>query len=155
MVREVLDDWLRFLGGRPNQVIFAVSPRIEPPPVYEELRKEGVIDRILLLESEGCPVLEIDPEAVRLIVDATPTEWVLLIKLDTLPYRSGHESWLDDALERVDKYRLFGMTGGFPIADLVPLEDGYSTTQKFQQQLFNFTAIRLAECHPCHHGQWL
>src|SRR5208337_5228776 len=49
----------------------------------------------------------------------------------------------------------FGMTGGFPIADLVPLEDGYSTTQKIHRQLFNFTAIRLAECHPCHHRQWL
>ena len=80
---------------------------------------------------------------------------IVLIKLDTLPYRSGHETWLDDALERVDKYRLFGMTGGFPIADLVPLEDGYSTTQKIHRQLFNFTAIRLAECHPCHHRQWL
>ena len=142
MVREVLDDWLRFLGGRPNQVIFAVSPKIEPPPVYEELRKEGLIDRILLLESEGRSVLETEPEAVRLIVDATPTEWVLLIKLDTLPYRSGHETWLDDAMERVDKYRLFGMTGGFPIADLVPLEDGYSTTQKFSN---NFSIFRRSD----------
>ena len=26
MVREVLEDWLQFLGGRPKQVIFAISP---------------------------------------------------------------------------------------------------------------------------------
>ena len=142
MVREVLEDWLRFLGGRPNQVLFAVSPVIGPPQVYEELRSEGLIDRILPLEAEGRSVRETDAEAIRLIVDATPTEWVLLIKLDTLPYRSGHETWLDDALERVDKYRLFGMTGGFPIADLVPLEDGYSTTQKFSN---NFSIFRRSD----------
>ena len=75
-------------------------------------------------------------------MDATPTEWVLLIKLDSLPYRSGHETWLDDALERVDKYRLFGITGGFPIVDLVPLEDGYSTTQEFSN---NFSIFRRSD----------
>ena len=100
------------------------------------------MDRILPLEAEGRSVLETDPEAIRLIVDATPTEWVLLIKLDTLPFRSGHETWLDDAMERVDKYRLFGMTGGFLIRDLVPLEDGYSTTQKFSN---NFSIFRRSD----------
>ena len=142
IVREVLDDWLHFLGGRPNQVIFAVSPRIEPPPVYEELCREWVIDRILPLDAKGRSVLEIEPEAIRLVVNAAPTEWVLLIKLNTLPYRSGHETWLDDALERVVKNRLFGMTGGSPIADLVPLEDGYSTTQKFSN---NFSLFRRSD----------
>ena len=51
--------------ARPNQVIFAVSTRIGPPPVYEELRREGVIDQILLLEGEGRSVLEIDAEAIN------------------------------------------------------------------------------------------
>jgi len=142
MVREVLHDWLQFLGGRPNQVIFAVSPRIEPPPVYEELRGEGVIDRILFLEAEGRSILVIDAEAIHLIVDAVPTKWVLLIKLDTLPYRSGHETWLDEAMERVTKYGLFGMTGAFLIEDLIPLEDGYSTTQKFSN---NFSIFRRSD----------
>jgi hypothetical protein len=38
MVREVLEDWFTFLGGKPKQVIFAVSPCDNPPPIYEELR---------------------------------------------------------------------------------------------------------------------
>ena len=142
MVREVLDDWLNFLGGRPNQVIFAVSPKIGPPPVYEELRENRVIDRILFLEAQGRSILELDAEAIHLIVDAVPTEWVLLVKLDTLPYRSGHETWLDDAMERVRKHGLFGMTGGFLIEDLIPLEAGYSTTQKFSN---NFSIFRRSD----------
>jgi len=142
MVREVLDDWLHFLGGRPNQVIFAVSPRIGPPQVYEDLREEGVIDRIILLEDEGRSVLQIEPEAICLVVSAVSTEWVLLVKLDTLPYRSGHATWLDDAMEQVKKHGLFGMTGGFLIEDLIPLQDGYSTTQKFSN---NFSLFRRSD----------
>ncbi len=142
MVREVLGDWLHFVGGRPNHVLFAVSPRIGAPPVYEELRRDGLIDRILYLEAEGRSVREIDSDAVRMVVDASPTEWVLLIKLDTLPYRSDHENWLDDALEKVNKHRLFGMTGGAQIAGLKPLEDGYSTTQKYSN---NFSIFRRSD----------
>ena len=124
------------------EVIFAVSPRTGPPPIYEELRGEGLIDQVLVLGAEDRTVSEIDPEAIRLAVEAAPTEWVLLVKLDTLPYRSGHETWLDDAMERVDKYGLLGMTGGFLIADLVPLEDGYSSTQKFSN---NFSIFRRSD----------
>ena len=111
-------------------------------PIYEELRKDGLIDRILYLELGGGSVYEINAEAVRVIVDAATTEWILLIKLDTLPYRSGHETWLDDALDKISKYHLFGMTGGPPAADLVPLEDGYSTTQKFSE---NFSIFRRSD----------
>ena len=139
MVREVLGDWLHFLGGRPNQVIFAVSPRTGPPPVYEELHKAGLIDHLLYLEAAGRSLGEVDAEAIRLIVEAATTEWVLLFKLDTLPYRSGQENWLHEAMERVVKFDLFGMTGSAMIADLVPLEVGYSTTQKFSN---NFSIFR-------------
>jgi hypothetical protein len=76
MVREVLEDWLQFLGGRPNRIIFTVSPATGTPPIYEELRKEGKIDQIIGLEPAGRPVGEIDAEAIRVVVDAAPTEWV-------------------------------------------------------------------------------
>jgi hypothetical protein len=94
MVREGLDDWLQFLGGRPRRIVFAVSPSTGTPPLYEQLRWEGLIDQILYVEPDGRLVLEIDPEALRMVVDAAPTEWVLLIKLDTLPYRMGHDAGL-------------------------------------------------------------
>ncbi len=139
MVREVLEDWLHFLGGRPKHVLFAVTPSVDPPPIYEELHREGLIDRILYLDAGGRSVREVDSDALRLIIDAAPTEWVLLFKLDTLPYRRGNENWLDEALDRVMKHQLFGMTGGFPIKNLIPLEDGYSTTQKYSN---NFSMFR-------------
>jgi hypothetical protein len=143
MVREVLEDWLQFLGGRPNQIIFTVSPATGAPPIYEELRKEGKIDQIIGLEPKGRQVGEIDAEALRIVVDAAPTEWVLLIKLDTLPYRSGHASWLADAMEMIEKHELFGMTG----ADLANpklrlLEKGYCVTPKYSN---NFSLFRRSD----------
>ena len=107
MVREVLDDWLQFVGGRPNQIIFAVSPSSGAPPIYEELRSEGLIDKVLYIQSNGRSVLEVDAEALRLVIEAAPTEWVLLIKLDTLPYRSGHDAWFANAMERIQTYGTF------------------------------------------------
>jgi hypothetical protein len=139
MVREVLGDWLQFLGGRPSQVIFVVSPAIGVPPVYEELRKEGVIDRLILLDPRGRSARELEPDAIRLAVDAAATDWVLLFKLDTLPYRSGNENWLSEVMEMIDKHGLVGMTGSWQISHLIPLESGYCTTQKFSN---NFSLIQ-------------
>jgi hypothetical protein len=143
MVREVLEDWLHFLGGRPNQVIFTVSPATGAPPIYEELRKEGKIDRIIGIEPNGRLVGQIEAEAVRVVVEAAPTEWVLLIKLDTLPYRSGHAGWLADAMEVIHRYKLFGMTGS-ALADPSqrPLEKDYCVTQKYSN---NFSLFRRSD----------
>ena len=80
---------------------------------------------------------------MRIVVNAAPTEWVLLIKLDTLPYRSGHASWLSDAMDVIQRHRLFGMTGSFvPDPDQSPLEAGYCVTQKYSN---NFSLFRKAD----------
>jgi hypothetical protein len=142
MVREVLGDWLQFLGGRPGRILFAVSPSTGAPPVYEELRNEGMIDQILSIDPAGRTVMETEPRATRLVVEAAPTEWVLLIKLDTLPYRLGHDDWLSQAMERILKHGLVGMTGSSPMMTLAPLEEGYSLTQKFSN---NFSLIRRSD----------
>ncbi len=143
MVREVLDDWLQFLGGQPKETIFAISPTVGAPAIYEELYREGKIDRILGLEPNGRSVMEIEGEAVSQAVSAAATEWVLLIKLDTLPFRSGHADWLAEALEMIERHRLFGMTGSAgPDITQRPLVTGYCVTQKFSN---NFSLFRKAD----------
>jgi hypothetical protein len=80
---------------------------------------------------DGRLVGQIDAEAVRVVVEAAPTEWVLLIKLDTLPYRSGHASWLADAMEVIERNGLFGMTAAsWPDPKQLPLEPDYVVTQE-------------------------
>ncbi|MEG4856327.1 hypothetical protein QUB75_02980 [Microcoleus sp. K1-B6] len=142
MVREVLEDWLSFLGGRPKQVIFAVSPADKPAPIYQELLAEGLIDEIVYVDLRGRSVGETDAEGIRVAIEAAKTDWILLAKLDTLPYRKGHENWLDEVMQRVQKYNCFGFTGSFPSPDMQSLEPGYSKTQKFSN---NFSIFRGTE----------
>ena len=139
MVREVLDDWLEFLGGRPKRVIFAVSSSGAIPVIYETLRSEGKIDEILVIEAQGRSVLVIEPLAVRRAIEAAPTEWILLIKLDTLPYRSGHSDWLEKCMSEVQNRGFLGMTGSFRPDDARPIAPCYSSTQKYSN---NFSIFR-------------
>jgi hypothetical protein len=140
MVREVLEDWFTFLGGKPKQVIFAVSPCDNPPRIYEELRVEGLIDQIIYLEPNGRSVGEINPEGLRVAITAAKTDWVLLAKLDTLPWREGHENWLSEAMRAVEHYNCLGLTSSaHNYYNLQPAEQGYSKTQKFSD---NFSIIR-------------
>jgi len=142
MVREVLDDWFRFLGGRPRRVIFAVTPEDRPPPVYEELRAEGLIDTIIGVAGRGRPVEGLNAEAVHAAVTAATTEWVLVLKLDTLPYRAGHPSWLSESLRLVEDHGLFGLTGSFPLGESPRLTPGYRTSQNYSE---NFGILRKAD----------
>jgi len=139
MVREVLDDWMRFLSPRPQAVVFAVSAEIDPPPVYNELRDEGRIDRLLFNPSRGRSLSVLDLEGVRAAIEAAATDWVLLFKLDTLPYRVGSEGWLGEAIQVAEQHGYFGLTGSFRSHDLVPGPEGFSKTRRFSQ---NFSLFR-------------
>ena len=149
MVREVLEDWLSFLGGRPARTIVAASPADALPPVYHEMLQDGTIDQILPIEPQGRGIAQLEPEAVRLSVEAAPTEWVLLIKLDTLPYRRGHDDWLEQAMRRIEQHRLFGLTGSFLPGPTESLEDGYSLTAKYSN---NFSIFRRDQWLPIVHS---
>lgn len=142
MVREVLEDWLSFLGGRPKQIVFAVSPSDNPALIYHELLAEGLIDDIVYVDLRGRSVQETDAEGIRAAIEAAKTDWILFTKLDTLPYRTGHEHWLDEAMQIIKKHNCLGLTGSFPSLDMQPLEPGYSKTQKFSN---NFAILQPAQ----------
>lgn len=140
LVREVLGDWIKFLGGKPKQVIFSVSPAANPPPIYAELHNEGIVDQVIYFEPNDRSIYEIDLEAIRAAVGAAETEWVLLAKLDTLPFRQGNESWLSEAIDAAQNSNCLGLTGsGLMYYDVHPAPGSYSKVQKFSN---NFSIIR-------------
>ena len=78
-----------------------------------------------------------------MVVEAAPTEWILLIKLDTLPYRSGHDDWLRPCHGTNPEVWSFRYDRKFADDEASPLEQGYSLTQKVQQQFLDLPAVRL------------
>lgn len=139
MVRAVLEDWLIFLNGRPKQIIFTVSPINNPPPIYKQLHTERLIDTIIYLEPKGRSVAQIEPEAIRTAIEAAQTKWILLIKLDTLPFRRGHGDWLTKTVYIMEKYNCWGITGSGGIYhDAYLVQQGYSRTQKFSNNFSIF-----------------
>jgi hypothetical protein len=138
MVREVLENWLTFLGGRPKQIICSVSTTNYPPP-HSQLQGEGLIDQIAYLEPCNRTPQDIDPDARLAAIKAAKTNWILSVSLDTIPFRKGEENWLDDALSAVEQHKCFGFTGSFNAPDMQPLGDGYSKTQYFS---LNFAIFR-------------
>lgn len=142
MVREVLEDWIQFLCGKPKKTVFVVSSTGALPPVYNDLENEGVIDEVIEIGLQGRSVHQVDPLAIRTAIEAARTEWVLLVKLDTLPYRVGNETWLKDDMEMVEREGLFGVTGGWRPEDQKPLSNSHSLTQKYSN---NFALFRTAE----------
>lgn len=140
LVREVLGDWVSFLGGRPRQVVFSVAPADHPPAVYEALRSEGAIDEIVPVAPAGRSLGEVDLEALRRTVEAANTEWILLVKLDTLPWRVGFDDWLERAFEVMIRQQCLGITGsGTRYFDVRPAAAGYSKVQRYSN---NFSIMR-------------
>jgi hypothetical protein len=142
LVREVLGDWLSFLGERPKDIVVAVSPATGYPAIYDQLRAERIIDRILPVDGTGRSIHQTDPTAIRTAVESATSEWVMLVKLDTLPFRVGHASWLHDDLQTVHERKLFGITGSFRSTDAKPVDTTYSSTQCYSN---NFSVFRKAD----------
>ncbi|HKK17845.1 MAG TPA: hypothetical protein VJ952_04105, partial [Opitutales bacterium] len=92
------------------------------------------------------PVYKMDNYGVRAAAEAVTTEWALFAKLDTLPYRNGHNGWLEEAMQKVATDGHMGLTGGFcghtPYRKLKPVGESYATSNKFSN---NFTIMRISE----------
>jgi hypothetical protein len=142
MVREVLDDWMEFLSPRPRAVVVAIPGEPAPPPIYGQLRDEGRIDRLLVIQPLGRSVNQTALAGTRAMFEAAETEWILDIRLDVLPYRIGFDRWVTDLLRVVDEHGYFGFTGSFRARDLVPGPGGFSKTQRFSE---NFAFFRRDE----------
>lgn len=113
--REILLDWFKFLGGKPGEVIVVDGGSdSETQKVYWELYQEGLIDKLQIIaphhqdnDKERCFIQEYTVAAIA------SKPYVLWFKIDTLPYREGHDSWLEEAIEHLDRDEIFAVGGAF------------------------------------------
>jgi hypothetical protein len=113
--REILLDWFKFLGGKPGEVIVVDGGSdSDTQKVYWELYQEGLIDKLQIIaphhpdnDKERCFIQEYTVAAIA------SKPYVLWFKIDTLPYREGHDGWLEEAIDYLERDEIFAVGGAF------------------------------------------
>lgn len=113
----VLDDWLKFVGGRPGEIAIIDGGSSGPMhDIYWRLFKEGKIDKLQVIRSEHC---ENDREKCyyqeHMAGAFVANPYILFFKSDTLPYREGHDNWLAEAIGYLDREDTFAVGGSFNV----------------------------------------
>ena len=102
-----LDDWFGFLGGRPGEIVVVDSgSNPEAQDVYWQLFQQKKIDKLQIIRSTH----QVSPggQATSYLQDYTAgaianKPYLLWLHTDTLPYRSGHDRWLEEAVSYLER----------------------------------------------------
>ncbi len=114
---EVLQDWFRFLGGRPGEVVVVDCGSDRPTQAqYWQLYQAGWIDKLQIIQpnhadNAGGKATGFIQEYTAGLVASNP--YILWFHADTLPYREGHDDWLAEAFSNLDRDDIFAITGSF------------------------------------------
>jgi hypothetical protein len=113
----VLEDWIKFLGGRPGEIAIVdggSAPAMHD--IYWRLFKEQKIDKLQVIRPEHC---ENDREKCyyqeHLAGAFAANPYLFFFKTDTLPYRQGHDNWLVEAMQYLDRPDTFAVGGSFNV----------------------------------------
>ena len=111
----VMEDWFGFLGGTSGEVVIVdggSSP--ETHAVYWKLFNERKIDKLQVIRSEHSDNHRDTCYIQEYIVGAIASKpYILFFKSDTLPFRQGHDNWLPEAIEHLERPDTFAVGGSF------------------------------------------
>lgn len=116
---DILQDWFQFLGGKPGEVVVVdCGSDRQTQEVYWQLFKEGLIDKLQMIQDDhednhGGVESGYKKEYVAGAIASKP--YLLWFHVDTLPFRKGHERWLDEAIGYLDRADVFAIGGSFNI----------------------------------------
>lgn len=111
----VFEDWLRFLGGKPGEVVVVDGGSSSTMhDTYWRLFKERKIDKLQVIHSDHpendknkCFFQEHAAGAIA------NKPYLLFFKSDTLPWRQGHDNWLVEAIGYLERPDTFAVGGSY------------------------------------------
>lgn len=112
---DVLQDWFRFLGGKPGEVVVVDSgSNAETQSAYWKLFQEGLIDKLQIIQ----PTHEENNHERGYIQIYTAGSiaskpYLLWFNIDTLPYREGYDNWLEESTNYLERDDVFAIGGAF------------------------------------------
>ncbi len=117
VLADVLGDWFNFLGAKPGEVVL-VDGGSDPATqrVYWDLFSAGKIDKLQVIRNdhpENSKNLCFIQEHTAGAIASRP--YLLWFKSDTLPFRQGHDNWLAEAIDYLDRDDTFAIGGSFNI----------------------------------------
>lgn len=115
VVEDVLHDWFRFLGGKPGEVVIVDSgSNAETQAVYWKLFQEGLIDKFQVIQpnhqdnNHNRGYIQIYTAGA-----IASKKYLLWFNIDTLPYREGHDNWLEESLDYLERDDVFAVGGSY------------------------------------------
>ena len=127
----VLNDWISYIGPDcPPLRIATVLERVGNVS-EQDVRAIWPACTVVPVEPSGLSLAALEPAAVFETIRSSDSEWILLIKLDTIPYVSNPGAcFLQQLIEHVEANGFWGATGSFvPPADRVRFDGSYATTR--------------------------
>jgi hypothetical protein len=139
---QVLLDWFDFLGGKPGEVVVidAGSDRATHA-IYWDLFQRGLIDKLQVIRTEHDDH-DFERGYIQLQTAASIASkpYLLWFSIDTLPYRQGHEGWLEEAMGYLDRDDVCTVGGSYNIpAKSCDAWDGWYYSKKCS---LNFALMR-------------
>jgi hypothetical protein len=113
----MLEDWVQFLGRQPHEVV-VVDGGSDPQTVamYQRLFAEGRIDKLYLMQPghpENHRYLCFIQEYYAGVLASG--DFLFSFRQDTLPFRSGHADWVDEAVSLMKgDPSVFAVSGSSP-----------------------------------------
>ena len=136
----VLRDWLTFLGSPCLYARIATVTDRNDNFTTEHLEGVWPYCDLLPVSQGGLGLNALDAAAIFEVVESAKSEWILLVKLDTLPYCSlpepGFLNWL---IGDVEAAGLWGATGSFIPHDLSRDGAGRAVTTRYSN---NYSLFR-------------
>ena len=115
VLRDVLADWFDFVGGRPGQVVLLDNGSdAKTQEACWSCYRDGLIDKLLLVRADHCDTgRDINYIAEHTAPAITSKPYVLFFKIDCLPWRKGHDDWLVEAMQHLERDDTFAVGGSF------------------------------------------
>jgi hypothetical protein len=115
VLEDVLLDWFDFLGGKPGEVVIVDSgSNDETQEMYWRLFRKGLIDKLQMIRQEHEDQNHGRGYVQLYTAGSIATKpYLLWFNIDTLPYRKGHENWLEESIDYLDREDVMAIGGSF------------------------------------------
>jgi len=110
---DIINDWFEFLGGKPGEVVVVdCGSDRETQTVYWKMFEEGLIDKLQLIHPNSNDFGKDKGYIKEYTAGAIASKpYLLIFKTDTIPYRKGHDGWLEEAISYLDREDVFAIGG--------------------------------------------